>query len=239
MSETKTPRRTVMFIGHHQKPITEDLVKDLLRAFRPGSVSDVTNEPATEKDDEAQLVVWRSYKAPMNVRFYYPKPLRPGEKWREGTIEVVVNVRTFPKVQLDNLHCITIPLYEREKDQWFEVIAGRTRIEDESPFDMAWFFEKVHRAFPIFRPDFGYADTRTNALTKMGDDPRRRAGPVLLYGPAMVAQLGGRERVLESPVYHAEELPDGSLWLQVVENPFKATEGQLKKVATYLGLAQA
>lgn len=54
----------------------------------------------------------------------------------------------------------------------------------------------------------------------------------------MVAQLGGRERVLESPVHHAEELPDGSLWLQVAENPFDATDGQLKKLAAYLGLAQ-
>lgn len=103
---------------------------------------------------------------------------------------------------------------------------------------MAWFFERAHRAFPIFQPDFGYADTQTNALTKMGDDPRRRAWPILLYGPQMVAQLGGRERVLEAPVWHAEELPDRSVWLQVAENPFKATEGQLKKTATYLGLAQ-
>lgn len=74
---------------------------------------------------------------------------------------------------------------------------------------MMWFLEKVHRALPVFRPDFGYADVRYSAFKHMGDDPRRRVWPVLLYGPELVAKLGGRQRVLETPAFRADGLEDG------------------------------
>lgn len=236
MSETKKAQ-TVMFVGRHEQRITEDLVRDLLHRLRPGNISNTTDQPLTDKELEAKIAMWATDPSALNVRMYYPPPLRPGESFRSSNVEIVASPQPFHSLTRARTgEVIRIPLYEQERGKWFEISVGRTRLEHYSSFDMAFFFEKVHRTFPVFQPNFGFADVEPTALKNMGGDPRMYVWPVLLYGPALVNKLGGRERLLEAPVWRVDELEGDRVWLQVAENPFEATEKQLGVLAKYLGL---
>lgn len=236
MSETKRTPETVIFVGHHEQPITNNLVKDLLHHLRPGSVSPLTGGPPSDKEVERKFEKWASQKGALNVRYEYPAPPRPHEPIRPGKVEIVVSVRVFPSVTFPNGRAVPIPLYQGAMENWFEVIGSDEKLEHDSAFDMAFFFDKVHRTFSTFQPDFGFADFRSTALKNMGGEPRRLAWPALLYGSEMVQELGGRERILEAPVWRVDELGGGRLWLQVAENPFEASQDQLRALAEYLGL---
>lgn len=167
--------------------------------------------------------------------FYYPRPEKPGTRISDQ-VELVVNLQPSAQWMFSMKHGLRIPLFEREKGRWFLLTAGRTRIDYDSIFDMAWLMDKVHPALRVFEPDFVCAGAGRKTVERIGEDPRTRVWPILLYGPSMVAKLGGRERLLEAPAWRVDELSWGALWIQVAENPFLATPGKLKKLAEYLGL---
>ena len=224
------------FVAHHDKPITDDLVRSLMARYRRGRVDHGMDRLVTDEEEAAELARWKDHPwGFVMLPLYYPKPHAPGRHAPDGTAEIAVHVRASARFGLDGLD-VRIQLFERERERWFLVNALGARIDYDDAFHVAWFLDKVHLALPVFEPDFGFFDVWVNVARNLGEDPRRRVWPVLLYGPDMVARMGGRERLLEAPAWRVEELSYGAIWLQVAENPALATETELARLADYLGL---
>lgn len=229
----RAPPKAASFIGHHNVPTNEDLVRSIVREFRPLSFD---SGRALTPDDEPKMVA-HALNGPTgtfgNTRFEYarPSPGVPPIGW--GSAELIVGT-TGSKYDLTKNKRIVIPLFEREDGHWYMVTAGRINARDS--FESNWFLEKVIATFPLYEPDFGFGALHPEILTQVGDEPRRRPWPLLLYGPRMIDELGGRERVRATPAWRVDDLPDGRLLVQVAENPFVATDAKLRAVAKHLGL---
>lgn len=235
----KHPRRSIMFAGHHEKPITDELAWALIRQFRHGRSLDGSNDrPFTDKDEEEQFQVWKGRPERNGLlSFLYPRPHQPGSPLHFGNAGIWVALRPAHQMRLDNNQVAYIRRFEQEKANWFTATALGARIDSASPFEMAWLIDKLLLTLPVLEPDFCFADVESRAVKHLDDDPYARVWPVMIYGQGMVNEHGGREKLLETPAWRVDELSSGRILIQVAENPFAATTTQLKKAAMHLDLS--
>jgi hypothetical protein len=126
-----------------------------------------------------------------------------------------------------------LPLFEQEGFRWLRVETTDLFIENKD--QMTWFLRHARCPLPLVRPEFGFGDVDKAIRNNIGMTPERLAWPILLYGPAMADEVGHR-RLLEAPAWKVEEWPDGSVWIQVGENPYAAKRSSVKKLAEHLSL---
>jgi hypothetical protein len=201
-------------------------------------MKDFERVPATAEDDAKKLHLWkdvtRNYGFPTGLSLDFRVPDRPGvASGRIATVNYLL--RGFHRRGLVDGRMAETPALGREPQSWAVVSCNCKHIDFTDSLDAQWCLTRFPPPIAIFEPDFAFGDTDVNIVKNIGDNPRAKVWPILVYGPEKVKEIG-RERLLEAPAFRVDELDYGGVWLQVAENPFVANRTDLRKLAEYLNL---
>jgi hypothetical protein len=99
-----------------------------------------------------------------------------------------------------------------------------------------WFISYLKEISLSLDAEFGWCGLFDHLMKFQGKDPRQKVFGMTFYGSGMVKDIG-KDKLLSSPVYKAEELENGGIFLQLGEQPFYPhSEEYRNTVARHLGL---
>lgn len=235
MPNPADPRRSAQMLLHHGKKIDDDLWRRLNEEC--GSRIGPEQRRWTEEEIERELAMLRRDWIG-SAGFFYPHPWKTGPVKYQSPVQVSYMLRMTPEYGLSSGRMAKVPRFEAEGWNWVSVKANSHDLLHTREPDMLWYLERAKDAVRFFQPDFAAGALDTQLAKGFREEPRAFAWPVLVYGPQHVAEVG-REHLLAAPVFLAQELPYGGVWLQVAENPFVADKAALKPLAAHLGLKVA
>lgn len=229
-------RRSAQVLLHHDKKIDDALWRRLLKECRDPQWPQ--DRAWTEDAIQKELGVLHREEWRASAGFFYPDPWKTDASRFQNPLQVSHVLRMSPRYQLSSGRMAEVPRFEAEGWHWVSVKANSHDLPQTREPDMLWYLERAKAAVRFFEPDFAAGALDTQLAKGFREDPYAFAWPILVYGPKKVAEVG-RDRLLSAPVFLAQELPGGGVWLQVAENPFVAEKAALKPLASYLGLKVA
>jgi hypothetical protein len=221
---------------HHSKKIDEPLVRRFIHEC--GDRVGPEQRAWTEDEIKSWIARLQEQEYRGSAGFHYPHPWKTGQDKYEYPVQVSHLLRMSTQYQISSGRTAVVPRFEKEGWEWVGIRSNNKHFDHTAVPDMEWFADRVRAAIRFFEPDFGCGALDTQLYKGFQEEPRDFAWPVLIYGREMVAKHG-RDKLLSAPVFLAEELPFGAVWLQVAEKPFVMEKAALKPLASHLSLKVA